>query len=121
MKAAGALIGLPRETPKCRFRPRRHSTANVSSAARAFGPRTRARPHVCGLQRSARRSHPISKAALNNKTLNLWIWQGSGANSRMMSALSMTSDKDSPMRGKKEKVMVAPNDALSAELCWAKA
>jgi hypothetical protein len=45
----------------------------------------------------------------------------SGANSRMMSALSMTSDKDSPMRGKKEKVMVAPNDALSAELCWAKA
>jgi hypothetical protein len=73
------------------------------------------------LQRSARRSHPISKAALNNKTLNLWIWQGSGANSRMMSALSMTSDKDSLMRGKKEKVMVAPNDALSAELCWAKA
>src|SRR5215813_12054157 len=30
--------------------------------------------------------------------LNFWIWQGSGANSRMMSALSMTSAKDSPMR-----------------------
>ena len=43
------------ESTKCRFRPRRHSTANVSSAARVFGSRTAVRsthPYVCGLQRS---------------------------------------------------------------------
>ena len=38
-----------RESTKCRFRPRRHSTANVSSAARVFGSRTvvRSNPSVC--------------------------------------------------------------------------
>jgi len=55
-----------RESTKCRFRPRRHSTANVSSAARTFGSRTavRSSPSAC-VCRAARRT--TSKAALNNK------------------------------------------------------
>ena len=54
-----------RESTKCRFRPRRHSTANVSSAARTFGSRTavRSRPHVCVVPRGARQAKPH----LNNK------------------------------------------------------
>jgi hypothetical protein len=38
-----------RESTKCRFLPRRHSTANVSSAARVFGSRTvvRSNPSAC--------------------------------------------------------------------------